>query len=91
VIFFTFGGFVPFYNKDTWKVSKIVLGKEKGAMNVSATPESREQPLSPQEKPLDPKAGEDVSLKGTFAAVMILGVILLSSWLAAFGLFLARQ
>ncbi|MNH98755.1 hypothetical protein D3C73_515020 [compost metagenome] len=34
---------------------------------------------------------EEPSLKGTFAAVMLLGGFLLISWLAVFILFLARQ
>ena len=61
------------------------------AMNVTVAPERKEQPLAPQEKPLKPKENAEVSLKGTLAAVMMLGVFLLASWLAVFGLFLARQ
>ncbi|MDD9266774.1 cytochrome c oxidase subunit 2A [Paenibacillus sp. GCM10023248] len=37
------------------------------------------------------KADQEPALKGTFAAVMLLGAFLAISWVAVFILFLARQ
>lgn len=44
-----------------------------------------------QSLPVTPQQEEEVSLRGTFASVMILGTLIILSWLSAFFLFLERQ
>ncbi|WP_227874337.1 cytochrome c oxidase subunit 2A [Tumebacillus algifaecis] len=42
-------------------------------------------------KPTAHRTEEETSLRGTFASVMILGALIILSWLSVFFLFLERQ